>query len=59
MNLELKETGSARVRFGAEFYLIAAFFVVFDVESVFLVSWSVAVRELGVQGLIHIVFLRR
>ncbi len=51
----IKETGSARVRFDVQFYLIAAFFVIFDVESVFLVTWSVAARELGVQALIHIV----
>lgn len=50
----IKETGSAHLRFGVEFYLIAAFFVIFDVESVFLVAWSVAARELGVQALIHI-----
>ena len=49
----IKETGSARVRFGVDFYLIAAFFVIFDVESVFLVTWSVAARELGIQALIH------
>jgi NADH-quinone oxidoreductase subunit A len=48
------ETGSARIRFDAQFYLIAAFFVVFDVESVFIFTWSVAAKTLGVQSLIHI-----
>ena len=48
------ETGSARVRFAVQFYLIAAFFVVFDVESIFLVTWSLVGRELGVQAFIHI-----
>ena len=48
------ETGSARVRFGVQFYLIAAFFVVFDVESVFLVAWSVVARELGAQAFLYI-----
>jgi len=43
-------TGSARVRFPADFYLIAMFFVVFDAASVFLFSWAVAVRELGWGG---------
>jgi len=37
--------GSARVRLSAKFYLIAMFFVVFDLEAVFLFAWAVAVRE--------------
>jgi NADH-quinone oxidoreductase subunit A len=47
-------TGGARLRFSIHFYLIAVFFVVFDLETVFLVSWSVAVRELGLFGLIQV-----
>jgi len=43
-------TGSARVRFSAEFYLVAMLFVVFDLESVFIFAWAVAVRELGWVG---------
>jgi NADH-quinone oxidoreductase subunit A len=43
-------TGSARLRFPASFYLIAMFFVVFDVESVFLFAWAVAAREAGWAG---------
>jgi NADH-quinone oxidoreductase subunit A len=42
--------GSARVRFSVRYYLIAAFFVVFDLEAVFLFAWAVAVRELGWAG---------
>ena len=42
--------GSARVRFSAKFYLIAMFFVVFDLEAVFLFAWAVAVRETGWAG---------
>ena len=42
--------GSARVRFSAKFYLIAMFFVVFDLETVFLFAWAVAVRETGWAG---------
>ena len=37
--------GSARVRFSAKFYLIAMFFVIFDLEAVFLFAWAIAVRE--------------
>jgi NADH-quinone oxidoreductase subunit A len=43
-------TGSARLRFSAEFYLIAMFFVIFDLESVLVFGWAVAVRELGWAG---------
>ena len=47
-------TGSARQRFSAKFYLIAMFFVIFDLESVFIFAWAVAVRELGWSGYIEI-----
>lgn len=43
-------TGSARLRFPADFYLVAMFFVVFDVAAVFLFAWAVAARELGWAG---------
>jgi NADH-quinone oxidoreductase subunit A len=39
--------GSARVRLSAKFYLVAMFFVIFDLEAVFIFAWAVAVRELG------------
>ncbi len=39
--------GSARVRFAAQFYLVAAFFVVFDLEAVFVFAWAVAGRAMG------------
>jgi NADH-quinone oxidoreductase subunit A len=42
--------GSAHVRRSARFYLIAMFFVVFDLEAVFLFSWAIAARELGWPG---------
>jgi NADH-quinone oxidoreductase subunit A len=43
-------TGSARLRFSADFYLVAMFFVIFDLESVFVLAWAVAVRDLGWAG---------
>ena len=42
--------GSARVRFPAKFYLVAMFFVIFDLEAVFILAWAVAVRETGWTG---------
>lgn len=43
-------TGTARVRFGVKFYLIAMFFVIFDLESVFIFAWAVSLRENGWPG---------
>ena len=42
--------GSARARVSVKYYLIAMFFVVFDLEAVFLFAWAGAVRELGWAG---------
>jgi len=42
--------GSARVRLTASFYLVAMFFVVFDLEAAFIFAWAVAGRELGWSG---------
>ncbi|HWB87141.1 MAG TPA: NADH-quinone oxidoreductase subunit A [Bryobacteraceae bacterium] len=47
--------GSARVRFSIKFYLIAMFFVVFDLEAVFLFAWAVAARQAGWSGFWEIV----
>lgn len=45
--------GLARLRLSAKFYLIAMFFVIFDVEALFLYAWAVAVREAGWVGYIE------
>ena len=42
--------GSARVRLSMKFYLVAVFFVIFDLESVFIYAWAVAGRQLGWAG---------
>lgn len=42
--------GSARVRFSIRYALVAMFFVVFDLEAVFLFAWAGAARELGWPG---------
>jgi NADH-quinone oxidoreductase subunit A len=38
------------VRLSVKFYLVATFFVVFDLEAVFILLWAVAGRELGWAG---------
>jgi NADH-quinone oxidoreductase subunit A len=48
-------TGSARIRFSIKYYLVAMFFVIFDVEALFIFAWAVSVRELGWPGYIEIV----
>ena len=39
-------TGSARLRFPADFYLVGMFFVIFDLEVVFAFAWAIAARAL-------------
>jgi NADH-quinone oxidoreductase subunit A len=47
--------GSARVHVSAKFYLVAMFFVIFDLEAVFIFGWAIAARELGWAGYREIV----
>ena len=47
-------TGSARLRFSVRFYLVAMFFVIFDIAAVFLFAWAVAFRELGWEAYIGV-----
>jgi NADH-quinone oxidoreductase subunit A len=47
-------TGTARLAYPVPFYLSAIFFIVFDVEAVFIFIWAVAWDTLGMPGLIHI-----
>ena len=49
-------SGPARRPLSVPFYLIAIFFIVFDVETAFIFTWAVAWEELGLAGLIHITF---
>ncbi len=46
-------TGTARVRFDIKFYLIAMFFVIFDLEAVFIYAWAVSIRETGWSGYVE------
>ena len=45
--------GSAHARLSVKFFLVAAFFVVFDIEAIFLFLWAVAGRDLGWPGYIE------
>jgi NADH-quinone oxidoreductase subunit A len=46
--------GSAHMQLSVEFYLVAIFFVIFDLETVFIFAWAVAFFELGWEGFIAI-----
>jgi NADH-quinone oxidoreductase subunit A len=50
----LPPTGTARLRFPIDFYLVAMFFVIFDVESIFIFAWAIAWRELGWAGYVEV-----
>lgn len=49
--------GSARLRLSVHFYLVAVLFILFDVESIFLIPWAAAAKrfaELGVGGIVFL-----
>lgn len=49
-------SGSARRPLSVPFYLVAIFFIVFDVESAFIFIWAAVWDQLGMAGLLHITF---
>lgn len=49
-------TGSARFPYPVPFYLVAAFFLIFDVEAVYILSWAIAMEPLGWAGWLQISF---
>jgi NADH-quinone oxidoreductase subunit A len=49
--------GSARLRLSIHFYLVAVLFILFDVESLLLIPWAVAARDLAAAGVGRLVFL--
>ena len=44
--------GEGSTRMSVKFYLVAMLFIIFDVETIFLFVWAVALRSLGVFGLV-------
>jgi NADH-quinone oxidoreductase subunit A len=46
--------GSPQIHLSVEFYLVAIFFVIFDLETVFIFAWAVAFFELGWEGFIAV-----
>ncbi|MEW6348286.1 MAG: NADH-quinone oxidoreductase subunit A [Thermodesulfobacteriota bacterium] len=48
-------SGSAQLPVDAKFYLIAVFFVIFDLETLFIMAWALGVREAGWIGYVEAV----
>jgi NADH-quinone oxidoreductase subunit A len=49
----IRPTGATTIRLPIQYYLVAMFFVIFDLEAVFLYAWAVAVPETGWLGFIE------
>jgi NADH-quinone oxidoreductase subunit A len=45
--------GNARVKFANHFFLYAIFFVIFDLETLFLFAWAISFEQVGVTGFIE------
>ena len=39
--------GDARERFSVKFYMVAMLFIIFDIETVFMIPWGVAFKQLS------------
>lgn len=50
----IKTIASARMHFSVHFFVIALFFMIFDIETIFIVSWAVAAKDLGWAGYIGV-----
>jgi NADH-quinone oxidoreductase subunit A len=48
--------GTSWMQFKVGYYLYAILYLMFDVETVFLFPWATVVRELGMPGVISILF---
>ena len=45
--------GDARERFSVKFYMVAMLFIIFDIETVFMIPWAAGFRQLtGMTGLL-------
>jgi NADH-quinone oxidoreductase subunit A len=50
--------GNARERFSVKFYMVAMLFIIFDIETVFMIPWAVAFRQMSdIAGLLIIEML--
>jgi len=52
----VEPTGTARFPYPAPFYLVAIFFLVFDIEGAFIFAWAIAYDRLGWAGWLQMSF---
>lgn len=45
--------GDTRHRFSVKFFIVAILFILFDIETIFLIPWAVRFRQLGLFGLVE------
>lgn len=43
---------NARLKFDVRYYLIAIFFIIFDLEIAFLFPWAVVINKIGLAGML-------
>jgi NADH:ubiquinone oxidoreductase subunit 3 (subunit A) len=43
----MEPVGDARIQFDVKFYLYALLFILFDIETIFLYPWAVAMEKVG------------
>ena len=48
--------GKSWMQFKVGYYLFAILFLMFDVETVFLFAWAAVVQDLGIYGLVSVLF---
>ncbi|MFP5259931.1 MAG: NADH-quinone oxidoreductase subunit A [Acidobacteriota bacterium] len=50
----IRPTGPARFRYPVPFFLMAVFFLLFDVEAAYIIAYAVAWPELGLSGYLRL-----
>ncbi|HQY51457.1 MAG TPA: NADH-quinone oxidoreductase subunit A [Ignavibacteria bacterium] len=50
----IETTGTSKIQFKVGYYLFAILFLIFDVETIFMVPWAVVMKELGMVAFIEI-----
>jgi NADH-quinone oxidoreductase subunit A len=50
----IRASASKGLRYSVKFYLVAMFFVIFDIESIFIFAWAISFREVRWSGYIEI-----
>ena len=51
----MNPTGTTHIRLSVTYYLIAMFFLIFDLEAAFIFAWAVSLRKAGWTGYIGMV----